>query len=415
MKKQVVMIEVQPTATGARLLETVIARGFELLLLTNDEPWFRAHLPRETQAATTVIPVEWHADKRGQILALLARADRASLAGIMTVRDRFVEAVSEVAAELGLPFTDGRAVATCRNKDRTRAVMSDLGLLNARHRVAKTFEDARDFCRSAGFPVVLKPSKGSGSAGVRLCADEAELARAFPELLRDCAVMGESVLVEEFVPGPVVGVESVTFQGRTKVLGILDRGVAGPHPNFSATSWTFPAPLAPEIDKQLRETATRILDHIGYRLGFSHMEFVLGAHGPVPGEVNARMIGVNVARLMTTTLGVDVLGIMVDLFTGGDLQWLFDRELAPRQAMTELAVKPDRNGKVTRVAGVELARRYPGVVSVLDGLQAGDEVVDRHNLLTFGARIFTCGDTAYESLMHARAAAVAIQMDVEGL
>jgi biotin carboxylase len=413
MNRKVVMIEVQPTATGVRLLETVIARGFELLLLTNDEPWFRAHLPRETQAATTVIPVAWEADKRGQILEILARVDRASLAGIMTVRDRFVEAVSEVAAELGLPFTDRRAVAICRNKERTRAVLNELGVRNARHHVATSLEDARAFCRTAGYPVVLKPSKGSGSAGVRLCADEAELARVAPELFRDCAAMGESLLIEEFIPGPVVGVECVTYNGRTKVLGILDRGVTGPHPNFSATSWTFPSPVAPEIETQLRESATKILDHIGYGLGFCHMEFVLGPQGPVPGEINARIIGVNVPHLMTTTLGIDVLGIMVDLFTGADLEWLFRRELAPRQAMTELAVKPDRNGTVARVEGVELARRYPGVVSVLDGLRAGDEVVDRHHLLTFGARIFTCGESAFESLMYARAAAVAIHVDME--
>jgi biotin carboxylase len=292
--------------------------------------------------------------------------------------------------------------------------MDDLGLRNARHHVAKTLEDARTFCQSVGFPVVVKPSKGSGSAGVSLCSDDTELARVVPGMLTDCADTGESLLIEEYVPGPVVGVESVTFQGRTKVLGILDRGVTGPHPHFSATSWTFPAAIAPETEKQLREYATKILDHIGFGLVFSHMEFILSAQGPVPGEINPRIIGVNAAHLMTTTLGIDVLGVMVDLFTGGDLEWLMQHELSPSLAMTELAVKPDRNGTVKGVRGLELARRYPGVVSVLKGLRPGDEVVDRHHLLTFGARIFTCGESAFESLMYARAAAVAIQLDMEG-
>jgi hypothetical protein len=121
---------------------------------------------------------------------------------------------------------------------------------------------------------------------------------------------------------------------------------------------------------------------------------------------------VNIAQLMATTLGIDVLGIMVDLFTGGDLDWLIQKELSASYGMTELAVKPDRNGKVKKVTGVELARRFPGIVTVLEGLHAGDEVVDRHHLMTFGARIFARGDTAFESLACARAASTAIQLEV---
>jgi biotin carboxylase len=414
MKQRLVMIEIQPTATGERLLEAVIERGFELLLLTDDQPWFRSHLPQETQAATTVVPVEWEADRRRQILAILSRFERDSIAGIMTVRDRFIEAVSEVAAELGLPFTDSRAVAICRNKERTRAVLDDLGVRNPLHAVVGSPEEAQAFCRKAGYPVVLKPSKGSGSAGVTLCSDEAELAGMVPSMLKGCAQTGELLQIEEFVPGPVVGVETVTFQGRTRVLGITDRGVAGPHPQFTAVSWTFPAQIAPGTGKQLKEIMERVLTHIGYGLGFTHTEVILGAEGPVLVEINPRLPGVNIAHLMATTLDIDLLGIMIDLFTGRDLDWLMQKELSPRHGMTELAVKPDRNGKVKKVRGVDLARRYPGIVSVLEGLQPGDEVIDRHHLLTFGARIFASGETAFESLAYARAASTAIQLEVGG-
>jgi biotin carboxylase len=320
--------------------------------------------------------------------------------------------VSEVAAELGLPFTDSKAVAVCRNKERTRFVLDSLGVRNPRHQVPRTLAEAGAFCASVGFPVVLKPSKGSGSAGVTLCSNEVELAAMVPRMLEDCTDTRELLQIEEFVPGPVVGVETVTYKGRTKVLGITDRGVAGPHPNFTAISWTFPAQVAPETEKQLKDIVGRVLTHIGYGLGFTHTEVVLGAKGPVLVEINPRLPGVNIAHLMATTLGIDVLGIMVDMFTGRDLGWLIEKELCPRYGMTEFAVKPDRNGRVRKMAGIDLARRYPGIVSVLEGLHAGDEVVDRHHLLTFGARIFARGDTAFESLACARAASTAIQLEV---
>jgi biotin carboxylase len=412
MKRRLVMIEVQPTASGARLLEAVIERGFELLLLTSDEPWFRANLPPEVQAGTTVVPVRWDEDKRAQIRSILSSYERASLAGIMTVRDSFIEAVSQAAAELGLAFTDRRAIAICRNKERTRAVTSAIGVRNPLSQVAGSLEEARAFCGKAGFPVVLKPSKGSGSAGVILCSDDEELTRAVPGMLKDCADKRELLQIEEYVPGPVVSVEAVTFDGRTKILGVTDRGI-GPQPRFMGVSWTFPAQTAPETDARLREITTGILDRIGYGLGYSHTEFVLGADGPVLVEINARIAGVNIAELMAQTMGIDVFGIMVDMFTGRNLEWLFQREFAPRHGMTELVIKPETNGKVKKLGGVDLARRFPGVVTILRGLKPGDEVLDRHHLLTFGARIFSRGGSAFESLVRAKAAANAIQLEME--
>lgn len=412
MKRKLAMIEVQPTATGARLLEVAIHRGFELVLLTSDEAWFRANLPREVQAATTVIPLEWEADRRAQILAILSRIERASLAGIMTVRDRFVEAVSEVAADLDLPFTDSRALSVCRNKERTRAVTEELGIRNPLNQLAATVDEAVAFCRKVGFPVVLKPSKGSGAAGVTLCSDEAELIRLVPNLLTEFGATQEFLEIEEFIPGPEVGVETVTYRGRTKVLGITNRGVVGPHPRFTTSTWTFPAQVAPETEQQLREIAPKILSHIGYGVGCAHTQFILGKDGPVLVEINPRIAGRNIAPLMASSLGIDILGIMVDLFTGADIEWLMEKPLVPSQCLTELWVRPEMEGIVRRLAGAQLAARFPGVLSVSEGLCPGDQVLDRHGFLTHGVRIVARGESAFESIVNARAASTAIQLEI---
>lgn len=414
MKRRLVMIEIQPTATGARLLEVAIERGFELLLLTDDDAWFRANSSADTQARTTVIPVEWQMNRRAQILDILPRFERASLAGIMTVRDRFIEAVSEVAGALGLPFTDSGAVAICRNKERTRAVADEIGVRNPRYQAVASLQDAQAFCQDAGFPVVLKPSKGSGAAGVMLCADGTELARVVPAMLEDCARTQELLLIEAFVPGPEVGVETVTFQGHTMVLGVTNRGVVGPHPRFTTVSWTFPAQVPAAVEHQLKTMAPAILTRIGYGLGYAHTQFVLGADGPVLVEINPRIAGRNIAPLIAGALGIDVLGIMVDLFTGADLSWLLETEFAPRHTMTELWIKPEREGIVMKLAGVDLARRFPGIVSIVEGLKPGEEVLDRHGFLTHAARIVARGQSAFESLVCARAASTAIQLKVAG-
>ena len=56
-----------------------------------------------------------------------------------------------------------------------------------------------------GFPMIVKPSGSSGSAGVRLVEDEDELAAARDELEAE----GHIVVVEEFAPGPSLSLEVI--------------------------------------------------------------------------------------------------------------------------------------------------------------------------------------------------------------
>jgi len=65
-----------------------------------------------------------------------------------------------------------------------------------------------------GYPAVVKPSVGSGSAGVEIVWSEPELALARARL----AAQGAAVVVEEFVAGPSLSVDMVSFGGETVAL-----------------------------------------------------------------------------------------------------------------------------------------------------------------------------------------------------
>ena len=65
-----------------------------------------------------------------------------------------------------------------------------------------------------GFPAVVKPSVGSGSAGVRLVSSEPGLALARAAL----AAQGAQAVVEEFVAGPSLSVEVIALGGEVLTL-----------------------------------------------------------------------------------------------------------------------------------------------------------------------------------------------------
>ena len=67
-----------------------------------------------------------------------------------------------------------------------------------------------------GFPVVVKPSTASGSEGVAIARDEAELVAARGELER----AGHEVVVEEYVAGPSLSLEVLALGGRAVPLQV---------------------------------------------------------------------------------------------------------------------------------------------------------------------------------------------------
>ena len=65
-----------------------------------------------------------------------------------------------------------------------------------------------------GYPAVVKPNVGSGSAGVEVVWSEPELALARARL----AAQGAAAVVEEFVAGPSLSIDMVSFGGETVTL-----------------------------------------------------------------------------------------------------------------------------------------------------------------------------------------------------
>src|SRR5207237_1315667 len=135
------------------------------------------------------------------------------LAGVVTSSEYFVAVTARAATRLGLPGADPGAVERCRDKRCQRAALAGSGVAVPAHFPAATPEEAVTAALSIGFPVVVKPADGTGSRGVRLCCDPAEVRDHTAGLLtRRRNERGQptipAVLVEEYVEGPEFSVET---------------------------------------------------------------------------------------------------------------------------------------------------------------------------------------------------------------
>ena len=169
--------------------------------------------------------------------------------GIFTAFDEAIEAAAVVAEDLNLRFLSSKTVRTCRDKMRLAELCRELGFNAIPVSVAVFAEQAHVQLNEVVYPVVVKPRDGTGSIYAKLCMNK-------DEAIQQCHLIwgnGRGVLVQEFVPGPLVSVETFTYEGKTSMVGVTDR-IMGDIPYFVEVAWSFPVSWALRLIQTLKKT-----------------------------------------------------------------------------------------------------------------------------------------------------------------
>ncbi|MFC4597170.1 ATP-grasp domain-containing protein [Cohnella hongkongensis] len=294
--------------------------------------------------------------------------------GVITVCDYYIETAREIAQAFGLPCPFPREVKKARQKHLMRQALDLAGVINPRYRLAYGWNKVIEAAAAIGYPLVLKPVDLASSAFVRLIRNGGELEEAyraleaFPLNFRD--QRREPVyLLEEYMEGEEISVESVSLHGDTKILGVTDKSVTG-SPYFIENGHMFPARLDEATEEAVTQYVRSALLAVGYDHGIAHTEVKLTPHGPRIVEINPRTAGNYIVELIKRVKGVDLLRCFVELSLG----------VAP-------SVAPADTG-IASAAVMFLVPPQGGTVAGIEGVDAldADEHIVRHTLAGFAGR-----------------------------
>src|SRR6266545_3731965 len=219
--------------------------------------------------------------------------------GVTTYSEYHTVHAATVAGALGLPGMSVQGALNARHKHRTRLALEHTDVPQPRFAHVRDATQIEAAIRKIGFPCVVKPSDGSASLHVLSLACEQDLEKYLAELAKVAdygrgVVRIPDILIEEFVPGPLVSVEScVLGPGQIVNLGVTDRTLSG-FPYFIEMGATYFRGHPSE--DELFGLTQKVLRHLGIDFGFIHTEYLLGEDGPVlcetpvlpfPGEVTA--------------------------------------------------------------------------------------------------------------------------------
>ena len=304
MRRVLLLIESNTTGTGRQFAQCAVDLGVTPVLLTAD-PGRYAYVAQDGLEHVLIDT----SDERAVLDRVQALAENWQIVGVTSSSEYYIATAAACARALGLPGPAPEAVRACRDKREQREILRAAGVAGPAFAAARTV--AQVHAAGIPYPVVVKPGQGSGSVGVRLCADREQAEAHAARLLqaagneRGLPVPAE-ILVEQYLTGSEHSVE--VFRGRS--VATVDKHL-GPPPWFVETGHDTPSRLPADRVRLLVEAAEEAVAALGLDWGAVHVELRLGPDGARIVEVNPRLAGGMIPDLLRRAYGVDLIQAQV--------------------------------------------------------------------------------------------------------
>ena len=250
--------------------------------------------------------------------AVLEAAKRHQIDGIMTLAsDMPMQTVAVVSEALGLVGVSRDTALKATNKAFMRDTLKEAGVsvpMYFRVKGKEAFIEAVEKVKAAGYKCIVKPADNSGSRGVDLLKDDSNIDAAYDYTVKFSR--GGEIVVEEFMEGPEVSVETLAVDGDVHVIQITDKLTTGA-PYFVEMGHTQPSRLAKDVRQRISEVAIAANKAIGISNGPSHTEIKVTKDGPKIVELGARLGGDCITtHLVPLSTGVNMVDASIRIALG---------------------------------------------------------------------------------------------------
>ncbi|MFF4799183.1 acetyl-CoA carboxylase biotin carboxylase subunit family protein [Streptomyces sp. NPDC001351] len=248
---------------------------------------------------------------------LVAAADRIGPDCIVSITELTMELAARVRTAVGHPGTAADTELTVADKFRTRAVLQKHGLTRVDH-WETTLDEVADLVAAIDLPVVVKPRQLTGSAGVRLVASPADVARLIEQYQRDTAQSFDRhrLLVESYVPGVEISVEGLVVDGELHVFALTDKVNTG-SPHYVEVGHLMPSAHSAQWEPRVRDYLQRCVTALGVVTSPVHAELKVSDDAVEVIELHTRYGGDDIVRLLEKSRGVRPFEAYFDAMLNG--------------------------------------------------------------------------------------------------
>ena len=281
--------------------------------------------------------------------------------------------VAAVANALNLPGIRFKDAEAASNKIKMRKRLKEFNVPIPEFAAIWNIQDARDALEYLNFPLVMKPADNMGARGVIKVSNREELHAAFKHA-KKYSPTGEMIL-EEYMVGPEVSVDAITWNGNFRITGLADR-IIEREPYFIEVGHTMPSALPHETQQEIERIMFMGMKALGITIGSGKGDIKVTSTGVKVGEIAARLSGGFMsAYTFPLSCGINLNRAAILIALGEEPDDLNEKW---KKVSIERSILASP-GKLVSISGVEEARDIEGVSEVFIQNKVGDIISDPTN------------------------------------
>jgi hypothetical protein len=317
------------------------------------------------------------ADEGAVLRALQGLSRHASIDQVECLWEPYMLLAARIRETFGVPGMTVAETVPFRDKEVMKRVLDAAGIRTPWHVSATSVAEIWEAADKIGFPLIVKPIAGAGSADTYRVDSSQQLSEVLP-LLRHVP----QVSVEEFVDGEELTFDTICANGEILFEHVL---WYRPRPlQMRMHEWVSPVSISlrdlsvPDVHGG-REMGRAVLQALGFRSGFTHMEWYRKYDGEVVfGEIGARPPGARVVDLMNYATDGDTYVGWAQAVVHGRMD-----PLELRYNAGGVFKRARGTGRITHSEGLDaLLDRYADNVVMLDLLPVGSPRRDWRSTVT---------------------------------
>ncbi len=244
---------------------------------------------------------------------------------ILCLIDIRLTETARLSEKLGLRYLNVATAIMMRDKYSVRYRLNEQGITQPSFGLATSNDELKSAVEKIGLPVLIKPADGYGSQNIVVLRYPEDLDPILTPLenLLPCkadyglgVISNDRMLVEDYMDGTVIGCDVLTINGKHLLLGINEKLFFEP-PSFAIRGGCF-TPNCSDFST-IESYVFSLLDAVGYDWGATHTELMLTAEGPRLIEINPRLVGAKIPRLVGQALNHSIHQDLIALHAGESL------------------------------------------------------------------------------------------------
>lgn len=301
MEKNIIFVETNPTfSEGAEFARTM---GYSPILFTRINEFNPSYYTKsELNAFDDIYDIDTHSAEA--MLGAIKKYDL-QIKGVMSCFDDTILPAAYLAEELSLPHPAITGLQNTYYKDNVRNILSHKGVAQLKHAVIDLNNTPQQ--PPLSYPFVLKPAHDCGADGVYLCKSlkdyQAAIENVKAKRFTFSGLERDKILLEEFIAGVFYGAEFLWQQNSWCLLGV-NKLFVDHEKSLCMTGISFPADIPKNILKDIEQELLKWINCLELKGGALNIEFKLVNNRPVLIEINPRLAGSKVNKLIELSLGI---------------------------------------------------------------------------------------------------------------